>query len=97
MRVRSWGLVRNRGRTGKEATDGRAEEVCGGFTGRLLIRCCIGGYSSGRNRISSEEWYNCYFLIGLETTTSNEPEQSVMRRIFQKKTTYALTTTYSRP
>jgi hypothetical protein len=57
---------------------------------RLLIRCCIGGYSSGRNRISSKEWYNCYSLIEAENTASNEPEQSVLRRIFQKKKTYAL-------
>lgn len=50
--------MRNRGRTGWDMTDSRAEEVCGGFMGRLLIRCCIIGYSSGRNGISSEGWYS---------------------------------------
>jgi hypothetical protein len=57
--------------------------------GRVLIRCCIGGHSNDGNRISGEEWYNCYSLIEPGITTSHEPEQSVMRRIFQKKKTYA--------
>jgi hypothetical protein len=44
------------GRTGRDPIDRRADKgVYGGFMGRLLLRCCIGGYSSGSNKISSKE------------------------------------------